>query len=279
MAAAPKLERLSPEERRGILFAGLSILVVLLITVYLALPLPQSGAPLPGWGVLRDPKLGTLIPSPLLHSIVALILVFFVVPGVVYGQVTGKMRGTRGVIDAMAGAMSSMGLYIVLVFFAAQFIKYFEYSNLGLILAVRGADLLKAVGADSPVIFIPFIILCALINLLIGSASAKWALTAPIFVPMLMQLGYTPEVIQCAYRIGDSSTNIITPMMSYFGLILAFALKYDRKLEMGTLIATMLPYSVTFLITWTAFFYLWVFVLGIPIGPGVDVHLPPVAAP
>jgi aminobenzoyl-glutamate transport protein len=162
--------------------------------------------------------------------------------------------------------MRSMGLYIVLVFFAAQFVAFFNYTGLGQILAVLGADALIAMKLDGPIVFVPFILLCAVVNLLIGSASAKWAVTAPIFVPMLMQLGYSPEVIQCAYRIGDSTTNVITPMMSYFGLILAMGEKYRRGLGIGTLVSTMLPYSIAFLIGWTILFYLWVFALGLPVG-------------
>ena len=122
--------------------------------------------------------------------------------------------------------------------------------------------------------FVPFILMCCFVNLMLGSASAQWSMTAPVFVPMLMQLGYSPEVIQAAYRIGDSTTNTITPMMSYFGLILAFAHRYDRKLGMGTLISTMIPYSICFLIGWVALFYLWVFGLGLPVGPGAPTRIP-----
>jgi aminobenzoyl-glutamate transport protein len=227
---------------------------------------------LPYYGVLRDPGTGGLLPSPFLSSIVAFIVIFFIVPGFVYGRVNGTMRGEKDVIDAMATAMGSMGLYIVLVFFAAQFVEYFNHSRLGTILAVLGAEGLRAIKLDNPGVFIPFIVLCGAINLVIGSASAKWALIAPIFVPMLMSIGYSPEITQCAYRIGDSCTNIITPMMSYFGLILAFAARYDKKLGLGTLISSMLPYTIFFMISWMAFFYLWVFALDIPIGPGVEVR-------
>jgi aminobenzoyl-glutamate transport protein len=226
----------------------------------------------PGWGVLRDPDQNTLMPSPFLRSIVAMIFVFFVVPGFAYGRAAGTMRGDRDVIDGMAAAMSSMGLYIVLVFFAAQFVAFFKWTNLGAILAVVGADALKAIGLDNALVFVPFILMCCFVNLMLGSASAQWAVTAPIFVPMLMTIGYSPEVIQAAYRIGDSTTNIITPMMSYFGLILAFACRYDRNLGIGTLVATMLPYSLLFLLGWLVFFYAWVFGLGLPVGPGAPTY-------
>ena len=230
---------------------------------------------LPGWGVLRNPSTGGLLPSPFTGGVVAMIFVFFIIPGFVYGRAVGTMKNDRDVIDAMAGGMSSMGLYIVLVFFAAQFVSMFSYSGLGEMLAVVGADGIRALGLDSPIVFIPFILMCCVINLMLGSASAQWAATAPIFVPMLMGVGYSPEVIQAAYRIGDSTTNIITPMMSYFGLILAVAARYDRKLGIGTMIATMLPYSIAFLIGWMVLFYVWVFGFGLPVGPGSPTHFTP----
>jgi aminobenzoyl-glutamate transport protein len=233
------------------------------------------------WGVLRDPVANSLMPSPFLKSIVAMIFVFFIIPGFAYGRAAGTMNNDRDIIDAMAAAMSSMGLYIVLVFFAAQFVAFFGETNLGAILAVLGADWLKSIGLDNPLVFIPFILMCCFVNLMLGSASAQWAVTAPIFVPMLMTLGYSPEVIQAAYRIGDSTTNIVTPMMSYFGLILAFAARYDRKLGIGTLIATMLPYCLLFLLGWIVLFYVWVFALGLPVGPGAptEFDITAIAAP
>jgi len=174
----------------------------------------------------------------------------------------------------MAEALSSLGLYIVLVFFAAQFVAFFGWTNLGAITAVSGANFLQSTGMTGPALFFLFILMCAVINLSLGSASAQWAVTAPIFVPMLMLIGYSPEVIQAAYRIGDSSTNIITPMMSYFGLILAWATRYDKNLGVGTLIAMMLPYSIGFLLIWSSFFFLWTFVLGLPVGPGSPTFYP-----
>ena len=201
----------------------------------------------PWYGVLRDPATGGLLGSPFTRGIVAMIFVFFIVPGFVYGRVLGTVRSDRDIINAMAAAMSTMGLYIVLVFFAAQFVAYFNWTNFGAIIAVVGSDLIVAMRLDNPLVFIPFILLCCFVNLMLGSASAQWAVTAPIFVPMLMLVGYSPEVIQAAYRIGDSTTNIITPMMSYFGIIYAFACRYDRRLGIGTLISTMLPYTIAFL--------------------------------
>ncbi|MEO0651698.1 MAG: AbgT family transporter, partial [Planctomycetota bacterium] len=215
---------------------------------------------------------GTIRDASLLKSVVAAIFVTFVVPGIVFGRTVGTIKNDRDVIDAMAKAMATMGLYIVLVFFAAQFVAYFKYSNLGQILAVVGADVLVAIGLDNALVFLPFILMCCFVNLMLGSASAQWAITAPIFVPMLMGIGFAPEVIQAAYRIGDSSTNVITPMMSYFGLILAFVVRYDRRIGIGTLVATMLPYSLAFLTGWTILFYLWVFVFGLPVGPDAPTY-------
>lgn len=265
------LERLTPLERRALLAAGASVVVLALMLVLMAGPGFLSAlSSVPGWGLLRNPDPTVTGPrslDPLLHSVVPIIFIFFAVPGVIFGWMTRTMRGEKQIIDSMAEAMRSMGLYIVLVFFAAQFVAFFNYSGLGTILAVLGADALVAMRLDGPVVFVPFIILCALVNLLIGSASAKWAVTAPIFVPMLMRLGYSPEVIQCAYRIGDSTTNVITPMMSYFGLILAMGTRYQRNLGIGTLVSTMLPYTIVFLVGWMALFYIWVFALGLPVGP------------
>jgi aminobenzoyl-glutamate transport protein len=260
------LEPLSPLEKRGLLWAAVSVLAVCALIAL---------AVVPEWGVLRNPETGEVLNSPFLRGMVTLIFVFFFVPGVVYGRVAGTMKNDRDVIDGMAGAMSTLGLYIVLVFFAAQFVAFFGWTNLGGITAVVGADLLQRMELTGPLVFIPFILMCCFVNLMLGSASAQWAVTAPIFVPMLMIVGYAPEVIQAAYRIGDSTTNIITPMMSYFGLILAFAARYDRNLGIGTIIATMLPYSIAFLIGWVALFYLWVFGLGLPVGPEAPTYYIP----
>ena len=274
------MEKVTDLERKGLRYAGLAVVVVSLGIVVVAGPSILQGlfGWLPGWGVLRNPDLAATGPEafrPLLRSVVPLIVVFFVVPGFVYGRVVGTMKNDRDVIDAMASAMRSMGLYIVLVFFAAQFVSFFNYSGLGQILAVLGAETLVALNLDNPAVFLPFILMCCFVNLMLGSASAQWAVTAPIFVPMLMTVGYSPEVIQAAYRIGDSSTNVITPMMSYFGLILAVATKYKKDLGIGTMVATMLPYSICFLVGWIALFYLWVFVLGLPVGPGAPTLYPP----
>lgn len=250
---------LTPLEIKGLKITGL---VVLGIIALLALTI------VPENGVLRNPETGDILNSPFFRGIVTFIFIFFLIPGFVYGKITGSMKGEKGVIDGMANAMSTLGLYIVIVFFAAQFVAFFGWSNLGQIFAVKGAEFLNNIGFTGPEVFIGFIAVSAMVNLMLGSASAQWAVTAPIFVPMLMYVGYSPEVIQAAYRIGDSVTNIITPMMSYFGLILAFAAKYKKDIGIGTIISMMLPYSILFYLGWMLLFYLWVFVLEMPVGPG-----------
>jgi aminobenzoyl-glutamate transport protein len=260
------MEPLTRDEISGLKWAGLGVVGV---TALLVLSVA------PEWGVLRNPETGDVLNSPFLRGMVTLIFVFFFIPGFIYGRVTGTMKSEVDVIDGMSKAMSSLGLYIVLVFFAAQFVAFFGWSNLGPIIAVKGADFLRAIELTNPLVFIPFILMCCFVNLMLGSASAQWAITAPIFVPMLMLIGYSPEVIQAAYRIGDSTTNIITPMMSYFGLILAFATRYDRKLGIGTIISIMLPYTIFFLIGWIILFYIWVFGLGLPVGPEAPTYYTP----
>ncbi|MEM7277348.1 MAG: AbgT family transporter [Pseudomonadota bacterium] len=255
---AHRMDALSDNERKGLwqslwatlIFAG----------VIAAMVVPENG-------ILRNQETGAVAGGPFLKGIVAIIFVYFLMVGIVYGRVVGTIRSDRDVINGMAHAMSTLGLYIALVFFAAQFVKFFGWTNLGSITAVTGATFLQDLGFTGPTLFFFFILVCAFINLMLGSASAQWAVTAPIFVPMLMLLGYSPEIIQAAYRIGDSSTNIITPMMSYFGLIMAFVAKYEPKAGVGTLIAMMLPYSAAFLVIWSLFFFVWTFVLGIPVGP------------
>ncbi|PMG49572.1 AbgT family transporter [Shewanella sp. 10N.286.52.B9] len=261
-----KMDIVTTEEKHALKVAGFSVLV---LSSLLALTIIPEGAP------LRNPETGSVSGSPFLKGIVAFIFIGFAIPGLVYGKVVGSMKKDTDIINAMSHSMSTMGMYIVLVFFASQFVAFFKWTNLGAVLAVTGADALSSIGLTGPLVFVLFIMLCGFINLMLGSASAQWAVTAPIFVPMLMLVGYAPETIQAAYRIGDSVTNLITPMMSYFGLILAVASRYKKNLGIGTLIATMLPYSIVFFIGWTLFFFLWVFVLGFPVGPGAATYYTP----
>ncbi|WP_335919796.1 AbgT family transporter [Shewanella algae] len=261
-----RMETVTELEKKGLKMAGLA---ALLLGAVLALTV------VPEWGPLRHPETGEVAGSPFLKGIVVFIFICFAIPGLVYGKVVGTMKKDTDVINAMSHSMSAMGMYIVLVFFASQFVAFFKWTNLGAVLAVTGADALSALGLTGPIVFLLFIMMCGFINLMLGSASAQWAVTAPIFVPMLMLVGYAPETIQAAYRIGDSVTNLITPMMSYFGLILAVAARYKKDLGIGTLVATMLPYTLVFFVGWTLFFFLWVFGLGLPVGPGAATYYSP----
>lgn len=261
-----KIEPLTALEKKGLKWAAVTTAIMIALV---------ASALVPEDGILRDPVTGNILKSPFLKGIVVFIFIFFLIPSIVYGKIVGTIKNDEDVIKGMNNSMSSLALYIVLVFFAAQFVAYFKWTNLGSIFAVLGADFLQSINMTGPIIFVPFIIMCGFINLMLGSASAQWAVTAPIFVPMLMLVGYSPEVIQAAYRIGDSTTNIITPMMSYFGLILAFATRFDKKMGIGTIISTMLPYSVFFMIGWAILFYVWVFGFGLPVGPGAETYFTP----
>src|SRR5690606_6791171 len=163
--------------------------------------------------------------------------------------------------------------YIVLVFFAAQFVAYFNWTNLGLIMAIKGAGVLQASGLGPIPLMLAFVLVSAIINLVMGSASAKWAIMAPVFIPMFMLLGYSPECTKMVCFVGDSLTNIISPMMSYFALIEAFNQQYDKKAGIGTVSSTMLPYSFVFLIGWSILLVILV-LLELPIGPGAPMYMP-----
>ncbi|MBK8069531.1 MAG: AbgT family transporter [Rhodanobacteraceae bacterium] len=262
-----KIEPLSPAEKRGLAYAvaatlGLTILV-LLATV------PANGA----LRIAGEPDLLKAL-APFLHGIVALIFIAGALVGIAYGVGAGTIRSDVDVIKGMSKSMETLGSYLVLVFFAAQFVALFNWTNLGLIFAVEGAELLKALGLPKIPLLVGFILLTATVNLAMGSASAKWALMAPVFVPMFMLLGYSPEVTQTAYRVGDSVTNIISPMMSYFALIIAFLQRYEPKAGIGTVVATMIPYSIAFLIGWSLLFALWI-LMGWPLGPGAGLTYTP----
>ena len=178
----------------------------------------------------------------------------------------GTIKNDRDTIKHISHSIADLSGYIVLVFFAAQFVYFFKHSNLGIILAINGADWLQSINLTGIPLIVGFVLLCAFINLFMGSASAKWAIMAPVFIPMFMLLGYHPGLTQAAFRIGDSVTNIITPMMSYFALIVTFSQKYDEKYGIGTIISTMLPYSIVFTIGWLIILIIWM-LLGIPLGP------------
>jgi aminobenzoyl-glutamate transport protein len=259
-----ELEEMTSAEKRGLKFALIAFIIF--IVAILALVAPANG-------VLRDPQTHKIIGNtPFINSIVVIIALFFLVPGIAYGVGAGSVKNDKHVAHFMAKGMSTMGGYLVLAFVAAQFVAYFTYSKLGTILAVKGAEFLKAMNMSGLGLILGFILVSAFINLFIGSASAKWAIMAPVFVPMLMGVGISPEFTQVAYRIGDSTTNIISPLMSYFAIIVAFAEKYDEDTGIGTLISSMLPYSIVFLLGWTLLLIVWYF-LKLPLGPEAFMYL------
>jgi aminobenzoyl-glutamate transport protein len=258
-----EIRKLSPEEKKGLKFAAFSFLVFTLIILW---------GTIPADGFLREAETGGLLHSPFLSGIVAFIFLGAAVFGIAYGLGAGTIKNDKEVMKGMGKAMETLGVYIVLVFFAAQFVAYFKWTNLGLIFAIEGAHLLKASGLGAIPLMITFVILSGFINLFMGSASAKWAIMAPVFIPMFMLLGYTPELVQAVYRVGDSITNIISPMMAYFALIVAFVEKYDKKAGIGTVISTMLPYTIAFFIVWSILLAIWVWA-GFPVGPGAGLFL------
>ena len=264
LAKVPSMEALLPAERKGLWLALAAMALGFVVLVLSALP--EASA----WRAPADLAPGVagellVSQAPLMQSIVALIFVFFLVPGVVYGYVAGTVKNHRDVIAGMSKAMSGMGYYIVMAFFAAQFIYAFAQSNLGALMAIKGANWLQVMGFPTGVTLVGVVLLTSIVNLVVGSASAKWALIGAIMVPMLMQLGISPDFTQAAYRVGDSSTNIITPLMPYFPLIVVFCQRYVKSAGIGTLLALMLPFAVTLLVVWTAFL-LGFWALGVPLG-------------
>ena len=257
LTAIPAIEQLTDREQQGLRW---SLGIMLLGVAALVASTWPADSP---W---RSPE-GQITASsaPLMQSIVSLIFVLFLLPGIVYGYVAGTVRTHRDIIAGMSKAMSGMGYYIVMAFFAAQFIAAVAQSNLGALLAVQGAAALKAAGLPAQVTLLGIVMLTGIVNLFIGSASAKWALLGPIFVPMLMTLGLSPDLTQAAFRVGDSSTNIITPLLPYFPLIVVICQRYVRNSGIGTLVAMMLPFSITFIVAWSAFLLLYWYV-GLPLG-------------
>ena len=202
-----------------------------------------------------------------MRAIVALIFLLFLLPSIAYGMAAGSVKSHRDVVAGMSKSMASMSYYLVLVFFMSLFIAAFGSSNLGVLIALEGGAALKSLGLPQQVTLIGIVLITGFVNLFIGSASAKWALLAPIFVPMLMQIGISPDVTQAAYRVGDSTTNIITPLMPYFALVVVFCQKYVKGAGIGTVIALMVPYSAVFLAGWSLLFVIFLS-LDLPFGVG-----------
>jgi aminobenzoyl-glutamate transport protein len=251
------VEEMTPIEKKGLKWAGISLLIIIVLLAFTIIP--ENG-------LFRNSKTGEILHSPFFDGIITGILVFFLVPGFVYGIIVKSIKNDKDMMKHIIKSMGTMATYIVLVFFAAQFVYFFRYSNLGLIFAIEGAQFLKNIGLTGIPLIVMFVLLAAFINMFMGSASAKWAIMAPVFIPMFMLLGYHPALTQAAFRIGDSVTNLITPMMSYFALIVAFAQKYNEKYGIGTIISTMIPYTIIFTIFWTLLLVVWMWI-GLPTGP------------
>jgi aminobenzoyl-glutamate transport protein len=255
------VERLNKKEKRGLRYTLVAVVIIILIVMWGTIP--QNG--------FFRPENGSLLHSPLIKDVIAFLFLGAGFTGLAYGFGSGNFKNDTDVMNGMRDSIKTLSMYVVLVFFAAQFVAYFKLSNLGVIMAIKGATLISSSGIGLIPLMIMFIILSASINMLMGSASAKWAILAPIFIPMFMLMGYSPELSQVVYRIGDSVTNIISPMMSFFALIIAYFQKYDQKSGIGTIIATMLPYSIVFFIVWTLLIVAWLY-LGLPLGPDAGIY-------
>ncbi len=260
---------LSDEQRKGLRHAGIALLLV--IGAWVAMVF-GPGTPLLNDGPEMQGAAWYTIASPFFKSLVAAFLILFLMAGWFYGRAAGTIKTNQDLVDMMSDAMRDMAYYLVLAFFAAHFVAMFGWSNLGLITAVHGADAIRGSGLPLPVVLGLIVLFVGLLNLFVGSASAKWALLAPVLVPMLILLGISPDGATAAYRVGDSATNIITPIMVYFPLVLVFARRWQEGYGLGSLTAMMIPYSIWMLITGTALMMIWLF-LGIPLGPGAPAEI------
>lgn len=256
------IAEVTPQEKRALFWANVSVVVTLCIIVLAAIPETS-------W--LRNSETHSLIENaPLMKGMGLLIILTFLVPGLVYGILAKTIQSSKDIGRMLTESMEAMGGFIVIVFFAAQLLAFLTWSHLGIVIAVKGAELLQ--NQNGIVLIVGLLLLSSLINMLIGSASAKWALLGPIFVPMLLLLGFHPAFTQMIYRVGDSITNPITPMMPYLPLLLTYAQKYDPKMKLGSLIASLMPYSIFLGIFWTLFLIIW-YLFGIPVGPGGPIHI------
>ncbi len=259
-AGAPVL---TPLEKKGLRKAGIALLMYSLLILLLVAP---PGAP------LRDQATGGIVPSPFLRGLIPVLFFFFAIPGYYYGKTVGVIKKPNDVLQQMEHGMKELSGYIVLMLVVAQFINLFSWSNLDTILAITGAEFLRATGLTGPLMFTLFMTLIAFLNIFLGSGSAKWAIFAPIFIPMLAQIGYSPAFVQLMYRIGDSITNCVTPLYVYFPLLLGWVHKYNSRIGIGTIVSLLVPYSVILFIMWIALLFIW-YALNLPIGVGEYIHL------
>lgn len=254
---APNLGVISEIENRA--FSRAMLAMGTGVIVLIALLMPESSPLRSASGEL------TSFDAPIMQSIVPLIFILFVIPGIVYGRISGKFKSNDDVIKSMSFTMGTMGSYIVMAFFCAQFLMAFSQSNLGVILALYGAQFLQYLELPGEMTIVGLILLTAFVNLLVGSASAKWALIGPVLVPMLMAVNISPELSQAAYRVGDSVSNIVSPLMVFFPLVVVYCQRYVKSTGIGTLASMMMPYSIVMLIAWTLFLLAY-WALGIPLG-------------
>jgi aminobenzoyl-glutamate transport protein len=257
---APKLTAI---EKKALRYAGLSLLIFTAIILVLLLP---ANAP------LRNQETGGIVPSPFLRGLVPILFFFFAIPGYVYGKITGSIKKPDDLLQFMEQGMKDLSGYIVLMLVVAQFINLFSWSRLDTILAINGAEFLKSTGLTGPLMFTMYMILVAFLNIFIGSGSAKWAIFAPIFIPMLSQLGYSAAFIQLMYRVGDSITNSISPLYVYFPLLIGWVRKYDKNVGIGTILSLLVPYAVVLFVMWVVLLFVW-FWLDLPIGVGEGIFV------
>ena len=254
---------LTQNEIRGLRYSGLALLGVVFLWILLCV--------LPGTPLINESEQGISRFNPLLQSLVAGFFILFLAVGWAYGHGAGSIKDHRDVVKMMSESMSDLAYYLVLAFTAAHFVAMFNWSNLGLIFAINGASFLETSNLPDSILLSLIILFGAIINLFIGSASAKWALLAPVLVPMLMLLGISPEMSTAAYRVGDGATNIITPLMPYFPLILIFCQRWQKEFGIGSLAATMLPFSIALLLSGLIMTALWV-IFSLPLGPNAPVE-------
>jgi len=257
LADIPKMERLNEREKKAF-WMSFAVLILGCLMIFFWV-FPENSAMRDDAGNITSGS------APLMKSIVPLIFLLFWLPGVVYGFLSGTYRSMKEMVQSMSKSMGSMSHYIVMAFFCALFINAFTNSNIGSLLALKGAIFLQSLNLPAQITIVGIVLLTSFVNLVVGSASAKWGLISPIFVPMLMQLGISPDLTQAAYRVGDSVSNIITPLLPYFPLIVVFCQKYVKSTGIGTLVSVMLPYSITLLVIWTLFL-LGYWTLEIPLG-------------
>jgi aminobenzoyl-glutamate transport protein len=248
---------LSPEEQRGLRFALWGLLAVCAVFALLTLP---GGAP------LRHPDTGAIVgDTPFMNSLIVVITAAFLGAGLGYGIGAGTMKSTTDVVHAIVKTLGSLSGLIFLLLIISQFVAYFSYTNIATVAAVNLGGALARSGLGTVTLLGGFVLLTFTVGILIPQIIPKWALFAPVFVPLFLQLGVGPEVVLAAYRVGDSPSNVINPLMPYFALIVTFVQRYQKDAGVGTVIALMLPYAVILLAVWTALLLVW-YALGLPLG-------------